>query len=63
MQRHAVPTVIYNFSYTPPPTIEDICDAFVEVGRLPRPLGAIPLPLMLAASRGLHKAGIESFRP
>jgi len=63
MQRDAAPTVTYNFSYAPPPTIEEVCAAFAEVGRLPRPLGTVPLPLMLAASRILHKAGVESFRP
>jgi nucleoside-diphosphate-sugar epimerase len=63
MQRHAAPAVTYNFSYAPPPTIEEVCAAFAEVGDLPRPLGTIPLPLMLAAARALHKAGVESFRP
>jgi len=62
MQRFATPTVTYNFSYDPPPTIEEICDAFAEVGALPRPLATIPLPAMLAASRLLFKAGVESFR-
>jgi nucleoside-diphosphate-sugar epimerase len=63
MHEHAAPTVTYNFSYSPPPTIEEICAAFVDVGHLPRPLGTVPLPLMLAAARGLQKAGVESFRP
>ena len=63
MQRHADPVVTYNFSYGPPPTIEQVCAAFAEVGGLPRPLGTIPLPLILAASRILFKAGVESFRP
>lgn len=63
MRQHAAPTITYNFSYTPPPTIEEVCAAFVEVGQLPRPLGTVPLRPMLAASRVLHRAGVESFRP
>jgi len=63
MRAHAAPTVTYNFSYAPPPTIEEVCAAFAEVGELPRPLGTVPLPLILAAGRLLHKAGVESFRP
>jgi GlcNAc-P-P-Und epimerase len=63
MRAHADPTVTYNFSYAPPPTIEQVCAGFVEVGRVPPPLGTVPLPLMLAASRLLFKLGVESFRP
>jgi GlcNAc-P-P-Und epimerase len=63
MQARADPTVIYNFSYGPPPTIEEVCTAFSEVGHLPRPVGTVPLPLILGASRLLYKAGVESFRP
>jgi nucleoside-diphosphate-sugar epimerase len=63
MQDHADPTVTYNFSYGPPPTIEEVCTAFSEVGDLPRPVGSVPLPLILGASKVLYKAGIESFRP
>lgn len=63
MRDHAHPTITYNFSYAPPPTIEQVCAAFVEVGHLPPPLGTVPLPLMLAASRLLFRMGVESFRP
>jgi GlcNAc-P-P-Und epimerase len=63
MLQFADPAITYNFSYAPPPTIEEVCAAFAETGSLPRPLGTVPLPLMLAASRMLHKAGVESFRP
>jgi len=63
MRRHAEPTITYNFSYGPPPTIEEVCAAFAEVGSLPRPLGTVPLRPVLAAARLLHGAGIESFRP
>ncbi len=63
MQQFAAPTITYNFSYALPPTIEEVCAAFAEVGQLPRPLGTIPLPLVLAASHALHRAGVESFRP
>jgi nucleoside-diphosphate-sugar epimerase len=63
MLRHAAPTSTYNFSYGPPPTIEEVCEAFADVGNLPRPLGTVPLPLILTAARALHKAGVESFRP
>ncbi len=63
MRRRANPTVTYNFSYAPPPTIEQVCAPFAEVGGLPRPLGTVPLPLILAASSVLFRAGVESFRP
>lgn len=63
MREHADPAVTYNFSYAPPPTIEEVCAAFAAVGGLPRPLGTMPLPLMLAVARVLHAAGAESFRP
>lgn len=63
MQRHADPVVTYNFSYDPPPTIEEVCAAFADVGGLPRPLGTVPLPLIVGAARVLHRAGLESFRP
>jgi GlcNAc-P-P-Und epimerase len=63
MRQHADPAVTYNFSYDPPPTIEEVCEAFVEVGGLPKPLGTIPLGPTLAAARVLHAAGLEAFRP
>ena len=63
MHRLADPVVTYNFSYDPPPTIEQVCRAFMEVGGLPSPIGTVPLPLILTAARVLHTAGFESFRP
>jgi len=63
MHRHADPVITYNFSYAPPPTIEQVCTAFADVGQLPRPLGSVPLPLVLAVSRLLYRAGVESFHP
>jgi hypothetical protein len=55
--------VTYNFAYEPPPTIEQVCRAFMEVGGLPAPVGTVPLPLIMIAARALHTAGFESFRP
>ena len=63
MHRHAEPAVTYNFSYDPPPTIEQVCEAFQEVGNLPAPLGTVPLPPILAVARVLHAAGFEAFQP
>ena len=63
MHRLAEPAVTYNFSYDPPPTIEQVCAAFQEVGGLPAPMGTVPLPPILAVARVLHTAGFESFRP
>jgi hypothetical protein len=32
MREHAAPAVTYNFSYAPPPTIEQVCDALSRSG-------------------------------
>ncbi len=57
------PSFLYNFCYPTPYTTEDICQAFREVGGLPRPLGTIPLRPMLLAGRAfeaLGSAGLET---
>jgi len=43
--------ILFNYCYPKPYTIKDICDAFVKVADFHRPLGTIPLPLMVNAAR------------
>jgi nucleoside-diphosphate-sugar epimerase len=63
MWRFAEPEVTYNFTYDDPPTIEEICAAFHDVGGLPRPLGVAPVRPLLAVARGLKAAGLHTFDP
>jgi GlcNAc-P-P-Und epimerase len=63
MEQFAEPSVTYNFGYANPPTIEEVCEAFSEVGGYPRPLGQVPLPILMAAARVLNHAGARSFNP
>jgi nucleoside-diphosphate-sugar epimerase len=59
----ADPTITYNFTYPSPPTIEEICRAFHEIGDLPLPLAVAPVrPLMLAAN-ALKAVGLKAFDP
>ena len=53
-------SLIYNFAYPEPYSLEAICDAFSAVGGLPRPIGCAPKPLLNGAARlceWLDKAG------
>jgi len=43
--------ILYNFSYPDPCTLEQICNAFHQVGHLPRPLGKITFPIMLFTAK------------
>jgi len=47
------PEFLYNFAYPEPYTIEAICDAFHQVGGLPRPLANAPAWLLSAAAAPL----------
>lgn len=44
------PNFLYNFAYPEPYTIEAICDAFHQVGGLPRPLAKAPAWMMTAVA-------------
>lgn len=44
------PYTLYNFCYPERYTIQQICEAFREIGDLPSPLGVVPLPLMNIAA-------------
>ena len=55
--------VLFNFCYDHDYTIEEICDAFHEIGGLARPRGTLPLALMLAVARTfelLDALGLEA---
>jgi len=55
--------VLFNFCYDHDYTIEEICDAFHEIGGLARPRGTLPLALMLAVARTfelLDALGLEN---
>lgn len=47
IQNQPEPYILYNYCYPKPYTIKDICDAFVKVAKLHRPIGTVPLPLMV----------------
>lgn len=59
----ADPVVTYNYGYPEPPTLEAICEAFHEVGGLPRPRGTIPAGPMLGVARLLSALGLKTFDP
>lgn len=63
MRQHADPVVTYNFTYSQPPTIEEVVEAFHDVAKLPRPLGVVPLKPLLLIARGLTAAGARTFDP
>ena len=63
MADRADPVALYNFSYAPPPTIEDVCTAFVRAGGLPAPVGVLPLDVILPVARVLAAAGLKTFDP
>jgi nucleoside-diphosphate-sugar epimerase len=63
MEQFAEPSVTYNFGYADPPTIQQVCEAFCEVGGYPRPMGPVPLPVLLTAAKVLNFAGARSFNP
>lgn len=63
MWSEADPEVVYNFGYPQPPTLESICDAFVRVGGLRRPLGTIPAGPLMAVARVLNGVGLKTFDP
>ncbi|KFN39207.1 3-beta hydroxysteroid dehydrogenase [Smithella sp. F21] len=51
MQEQPDPFILFNYCYPKPYTIEDICEAFVKVANLHRPLGTVPLSLMVNVAR------------
>jgi GlcNAc-P-P-Und epimerase len=63
MWTRASPVATYNYGYPQPPTLEAICRAFHEVGRLPLPRGTMPAGPMLAAARVLAALGLKTFDP
>jgi len=63
MGERADPVALYNFSYAPPPTIADVCEAFHRAGGLPRPLGTVPVDVILPIARVLSSAGLRTFDP
>jgi GlcNAc-P-P-Und epimerase len=63
MAERADPEVTYNFGYPQPPTLESICEAFVRVGGLRKPLGTIPAGPVMAAAKVLNAVGLKTFDP
>jgi nucleoside-diphosphate-sugar epimerase len=51
MQEQPEQYILYNYCYPRPYTIKEICDAFVKVAGLHRPLGTVPLSLMLNTAK------------
>jgi nucleoside-diphosphate-sugar epimerase len=55
--------ILYNFSYPTVYTIADICETFHKVANYRRPIGTIPLGLMLMVAnvfQALHTAGLKN---
>jgi GlcNAc-P-P-Und epimerase len=55
--------VLYNFSYPQQYTIHDICETFHKVAKYRKPIGIIPMNMMLAVSRFfqiINKLGIKN---
>lgn len=63
MWRFAEPVATYNFGYPEPPSLEQICLAFHEVGDLPLPRGVVPTAPMMALARVLSLFGLKTFDP
>ena len=51
MQNQPERFILFNYCYPRPYTIKDICDAFVKVAHLHKPLGTIPLSLMVNVAK------------
>ena len=63
MQEQPEPFILFNYCYPKPYTIKDICEAFVKVADLHRPLGTVPLSLMVNVARVfqyLDKMGLKN---
>ncbi len=57
------PELTYNFAFPEASTTQDIVESFHSVAGFPRPLGVVPLPLLLAAAYGfeaLAKIGLKT---
>ena len=54
--------VIFNFTYPGPITIEEICMALHEIGRLPKPRGTMPISLASAAATAFEAANAVGIR-
>lgn len=63
MSATADPVVTYNYGYPEPPSLEEICGAFREVGGLPAPRGTIPTAPMLGVAHLLSAVGMKTFDP
>jgi GlcNAc-P-P-Und epimerase len=57
----AAPGVTYNFGFAQPPTIEEVCSAFVTVGGFATPRVTIPTGVMLAAAKTLTIMGASDY--
>ena len=51
IQNQPEPCILYNYCYPQPYTIKDICDAFVKVAKFYRPIGTVPLSLMVNVAK------------
>ncbi|HEY6873536.1 MAG TPA: NAD(P)-dependent oxidoreductase [Geobacteraceae bacterium] len=51
MNEQPEPTLLYNYCYPRSYTIKDICETFSKVAGFRRPLGTVPLSLMVNAAR------------
>ncbi len=51
MQNQPERFILFNYCYPKPYTIKDICDSFVKVAHLHKPLGTIPLSLMVNVAK------------
>ena len=59
----ADPVVTYNFGLAQPPTIQQVCAAFCDVGGFSRPRVVAPTPLLLAIAKALTMLGASTFNP
>jgi GlcNAc-P-P-Und epimerase len=59
----ADPIVTYNFTYAPPPSIRDICDALCDAGAFMRPRVAVPARVLVGAARAAQAVGSDTLHP
>lgn len=63
MQASANPTMLFNFAYPQPPTIEEVCSSFSKAGSLPTARVVIPSKLLLGAGSVLYRLGVGAVNP
>jgi nucleoside-diphosphate-sugar epimerase len=63
MDQFATPISLFNFAYPEPPTIEEVCLAFVDAAGFAPPKVSVPARVLLPAGSALNAVGVSAFNP